>query len=322
MAKLSSPFIVISGDDDFSQDRYIAYRKTAWKKRHITLRDGADMSEVDLVNLCETEPIFDEGQGRVIFLDNAQELKCGKVWSEYVDKRNPANLSNLFLAIVRDAKMPACWSSLAKKGTSVAFMKPRPWESKKILDGIDDEAEGLKLKLDLGVADLIYRLLGNNLRSVVNELTKVSYLVGPDRLVRKEHVVKVMVSSVEIEPHQVMEAAFGKNKKLAQNRLSKLFKLSGDPVCIPIVVSGLHQVEKLLIARQILDQDGSVADVAIRLGIHEYVCKINIVPTAQKHTAKALLGHMNNLCKLDFQIKGAARSKRTLEELAVLAIAA
>jgi DNA polymerase III delta subunit len=56
--------------------------------------------------------------------------------------------------------------------------------------------------------------------------------------------------------------------------------------------------------------------------MHEFACKTNLIPVAQKHTVKVLLGHMNQLCKLDAQVKGAARSKRTLVELAVLSLAA
>jgi DNA polymerase III delta subunit len=324
MSKLSGPFIVVYGDEDFLQDRYISGRKAAWKKnRSLLHRDASDTTEGEIVGFCETRSLFDEEEGgRAVILDNAQDLKTDKVLAEYIEGRDAKDFSALLLAVIRDTKLPAIWTAAAKKGAAVTFMKLRPWETQKAIDRIAEEAARAELKLDSGIADLIHKYVGDNLRAAANELTKLSYIVGPDKLVKKEHVTKLVTPNIEIEPKQVVEAALSKNKVLAANRLSKIFKMNGDAACVSIVSSCLYQIEKILVVRQMLDRGDSVSLIAQRFGMHEYACKMNLIPIAQKHSVKGLLGHMNHLCKLDAQVKGAARSKRTLVELAVLALAA
>lgn len=322
MAKLPGPFIVVYGDEDFLLDRYVSARRVAWKNRQVVTADGSKTSEGELVNLCETRSFFDDDMGRAVILDNAQDLKSEKVLEEYVQGREAADLSSILLVIIRGTKIPAMWNSAAKKGATLSFLRLRPWETQKAVDRISEEATRLGLKLDTGVAELIHRNLGDNLRDTSNELVKLSYVLGEDKLVKRDLVVRLMAANIEVEPRHVAEAAMAKNKQQAINRLSKMFKAQGESACVPVVSSCLYQVEKALVARQMLDQGDAVATIAQRFGMNEYACKMNIIPVAQKHTVKSLLGHMNHLCKLDAQVKGAARSKRTLVELAVLSIAA
>ncbi len=322
MAKLPGPFIVVSGDEEFLQDRYVTGRRAAWKGRSVVIKDASETTEGEVVSLCEKRSMFDDDEGRAVIIDNAQDLKTDKVLAGYIEGRDVSDFSCILLAIVRGAKIPSVWGAASKKGALFSYMKLRPWESEKAIDRISSEATRVGLKLDVGVADLMYKAAGDNLRTVVNELGKLVYLVGPDKLVKKEHVVRVITVSTEVEPRHIAEAALSKNKRLAANHLSKIFKQMGDGACVPIVSSCLYQVEKILVTRQMLDRGDAVETIAQRFDMHAYACKMNLVPLAQKHTVKALLGHMNHLCKLDAQVKGAARSKRTLVELAVLAIAA
>lgn len=323
MAKLPGPFIVVYGDEDFYQDRYITGRKAAWKNRNIFHRDASDTTEGEIVSFCETRSFLDEEEGgRAVILDNAQDLKTDKVLTEYIEGRDVKDFSTILLAVIRGPKITPLWTAAAKKGAALPYLKLRPWETQKALDRISDEADALGLKLDSGIAELIHRYIGDNLRAAANELTKLTYIVGADKLVKKDHVIRVISPNTDVEPRHVAEAALSKNKVLAANRLSRMFKMQGDSACVPIVSSCLYQVEKILVTRQMLDQGDAVATIAQRFGMNEYACKLNLVPLAQKHTVKVLLGHMNQLCKLDAQVKGAARSKRTLVELAVLAIAA
>lgn len=322
MAKLSGPFIVVCGDEDFLQDRYVDGRKAAWKDRSITYRDASEVTETEVVSLCERRSFFDDDGGRAVIIDNAQDLKTDKILAEYIEGRSKDDFSCILMAIVRGAKIPSVWAAAAKRGATLSYMKLRPWETDKAIERIEAEATRAGLKLDASVASLMHRYLGDNLRATANEINKLAYIVGPDKLVKKDHVVRVIAVNTEVEPRHVAEAALAKNKALALNRLSKIFKVLGDSACVPIVSSCLYQVEKILVTRQMLDRGDAVATIAQRFAMHEYACKMNLIPVARQHSVKVLLGHMNHLCKLDAQVKGAARSKRTLVELAVLSIAA
>jgi len=322
MAKTPGPFIVVYGDDDFLQDRFVAARVAAWKDRQVQRRDASTLSAGELVSLCESRSFFEDDGGRAVILDNAQDLKADKALEQYIVDKDPTNASCILVAVIRGNKISAAWVEAAKKGRQIAFLKLKPWESQKAVERIIDEATALGLKLDQGMAQALYKNLGDNLRATVNELNKLVYVVGERRLVKKEHLQKVLVSNTETEPKHVSEAALSKDLTLTANRLSRIFKLSGESACVPVVSSCLYLVEKVLITRQMMDRGDEIKTIAARFEMHEYACKMNIVPLAHKHTVKSLLGHMQHLCRLEAQVKGAARSKRTLVELAVLAIAA
>lgn len=320
MARAAGPFIVAFGDEDFLLDRLIQGRKTAWKNRQITVMDGASTTEDKFITACETVSFFDEG-GRAIILDNAQELDTSKELAAFIQRRDPKDTSTLVLIIVRDKKLGAAWNEALKKGSSVEYAKFKPWETEKVLSRYTDEAAILGLKLDKGVVEAFHNLLGDNLRSVVNELKKLSYLVKPGEAITKAHVYSVISPDRPAEAYEVGELAVQKNLKAAMFKASLVFTYLGEGAAVPITHGLLRQVERMLIARQMLDKGDGPDVLAVRFNVHKFVCMKNIIPVAQKHTIPSLLKHMQNLCKLDSQVKGAARSKRTLVELAVLSIA-
>jgi DNA polymerase III delta subunit len=327
MAKIAGPFIVVFGDEDYEIDRFVAIRRHVWKDREIIVRDATvakkddTFTEQHLVTLLDTKSFDDEG--RLIILDNAQEMEIDTALAECVEKRSATNTSTVLIAIIRSGgKLPEVWAEAAKKGARVSFAKFKPWEDDKVIDRIVKEATSFKIKLDDGIATLVYKFLGDNLRLTVNELRKLSYLVGEGGLVKKEHIAQLLVASVEVEPREVAEAALNKDKRAVLSRMSRIFKDQGEAACVPLVSSCLYQVEKILVIRHMLDQGLSVDAIAERYGKKAFYIQKHFLPTAQKHTVKGLVGHMKKLCEVEAQVKGAARSKRTLVELAVLSIAA
>lgn len=323
MARPSGPFIVVYGDEDFYLDRFVEKRRAAWKDRHVRVRDGGTLKEIELVNMCEAQTMFDDG-GRAIILENAQDLKAdkSKALETFIEERDPKDSSLILLAVVRAKKLPAIWTEASKKGAQASYLKFKPWESHKVIDRITEEAKLLHLKLEPGVAELIFKALGDDLRTTVNELRKIAYLVGEDAVVKSEHVLKVIAKNMPAEAYQVGDAAIAKNVKQAMTTMSLVYKMLGEGACVPVTAGLIRQVEKTLIVRQMMDKGDHAKVIGARLNIPEFVVMKNLVPIAHKHSVKSLVGHMKNLCKLDAQVKGAARSKRTLVELAILSIAA
>lgn len=323
MAKVSGPFIVIYGDEDFLQDRFIESRVAAWKdRRQVHRRDAAHTKAADVLSLCENQSYFDEDLGRAVILDNAESLKVDKAFEQYVQEKSAQDQSSVILAVIRDNDIPKFWSEASTKGSQFGFFKFPPWKTKDILERFTNEATRLGLTLDEGVADMIYNNVGDNLRLVANEMQKMSYLVGDRKNITRADYLKILVPGTDVEPKQISEAALSRNLLATANRLSKIFKLMGEEKAGPAVTTScLYLVERVLVARQMLDRGDSIKAIADHLKVHPYACEKNLIPLARIHSVKSLLGHMQNLCKLDSQVKGAARSKRTLVELAVLSIA-
>lgn len=320
MAVRSYPFLVIYGDEEFQLDRFVQQQKDLWRDRDVEVRDGDLITEEGLVTLLESRSVFDDTP-RAVILDNAQELKLDKTFAEYVEGKNPKDISTILLAVVRAKELPAAWKPVAKKGWSDKRSKFKPWETELVVGRISEEAKELGLKLEKGVPELIHYCLGDNLRSTVNELRKLTYLVEPGSVVTKAQVSTVIAKDMPAEPYQVAEQAIAKRPKQAMNLASLVFSAMGETASVPIASALMREVEKMLVVRQMLDKGDPHNVIATAIGKHPYVFTKNILPLASRHTVPVLVGHMKNLCRLDGQVKGPARSKRTLVELAVLSIA-
>lgn len=322
MPRLSGPFTVLYGDEEFLIDRAIATQRLQWKnqKRSVSLLDGEFTSEANFLAQCEMQSIFEDDL-RGIVLDNAQELKTSKRLEAFLSSRDPKDLSTVVLIVHRGSSLPKAWTEAVKKGSEEHFLKFKPWETEKVHKRTIEEAKRLGLRLGKGVPELFHYALGDNLRSVVNELNKLTYLVGSGT-VEKADVASIIAPDVPAEPWQVAEAAMTKDSTRAMNLLALLQAYMGDGFVVPVTISLQRQVEKILVVRQMLDKGDTVATIAAAMDKSEFFCQKNIIPVARRHTVKGLLEHMKTLCKLETRVKGAARSKRTLVELAVLSIAA
>ncbi len=91
---------------------------------------------------------------------------------------------------------------------------------------------------------------------------------------------------------------------------------------MPTTNALMKQVERALVVRCQLDRgvDPDLVAASVGLDAKKFPYK-QLAEAAKKHASRDLLRHMSRLCKLDVDVKGAASSKRTLVELAILAVA-
>ena len=325
--KRSAPFTVSFGGEPYLLDLDLERAKQA-TQRHVILLDGASTNEDEIVSECETRSF--DGTDRIVIVDNAQKI-AGKdgVLQRYIDGKNPEDDSAILVAIVRADKLSSIWVDAGKKGRILQHQAYKPWEMDKKAARVVQEAKSLGLKLDKDVAELLIKVTGDNLRQCVNELRKMPYLVGEGELVTQKHVALVASHMYPAEPYDVSKAAVSKTPKKAMTFLSHLYKHMGEGTWVPTVVSLQRLVEKLVVARQMLDSGEPHALIGRVLGITseqdskaEFAFRKNWLPIVSRHSVTELLRYMENLCELESQVKGPARSKRTLVELAVLRIAA
>lgn len=313
------PFFVAFGGEDFLLDRDIE-KARSWKNRQVTLVDGVGKDDYEIVSMCEAEAT--DGVARTIIVDNANKVKGDKYLKEYITKKIPTDASVILVAVIRAEKLPEIWSSAASKGQGVERKKLKTWDdNNEVVKWVNAEALRLGVSFEKGIDLLFYQNVGSDLYRLSNELKKLALLVGDAGKIAKEHLVKVTSASPVAESFHVAEAAMIKDRKRAMNSLSILYKNQGEKALVPVVYALMRQVEKTLIARRLLDKGTSEADVAVALGVKPWVFQKSILPQARQHGAKDLVRHMGRLCKLDVDVKGPAHSKRTLVELAVLAIA-
>lgn len=311
------PFIVSYGGENFFLDRDLERARTA---KRLVLRLDADedeLTDVQLVGYCENYSEYP----RTIIVDNAQKLKGDKALRAFIEERGITDTTLLVVAIVRSEKLPEIWSLAVSKGKVYERKKPKPWENDPYTDFISSEATRLRIAINGEVASMLYRFVGPDFYRLANEIRKLAIYVGQAATVTKDHVAKVTTRTPHAEPFQVADAVINKEPQRALSLLSVLYQNSGDDSLIPIVRALMRQVETTATIRCLQDRGVSESDIAMLIAMNIWRYRNAAAPVARKHDPKSLARHMGLLSKLDADVKGPSRSKRTLVEMAVLSIA-
>jgi DNA polymerase III subunit delta len=311
------PFLVSYGAEDFFLDREIG-RARKWPKREVILLDGEDVTERELVRSLETPA---DGSKTVI-LDNAQKVKTGKLLKAFVDESTPNDLSTILFAVVRSEKLPAGWQHVAQKGDSSEAKKFKSWETRDLFTWINGEAATHNVQFAPGVDQVFLKYVDVDLYRLSNEIRKLAIYVGPNGTITREHVDLIVSRTPSATQFQVAEMAIAKNAIGAMNAFSILYRNEGDSCLLPTASALMKQVERALIVRRSFDRgvDAGIASASVGLDATKFPFK-QLSSAVKKHTSPDLVKHMTRLSKLDADVKGPASSKRTLVELAVLAIA-
>ena len=319
-AKRALPAFVVSfGAEDYYLDRDVALAR-ACADRTVVQLDGDGLTDAQLVSICEEVP-WDEAK-RIVVLDSAEKVKGDKKLRAYIDTRDAKDDTTVLVAVIRNEKLPEVWNAAGKKGKLQEHKKLKTYESNnEVVKWIEGEARNCKLVLGKGMSLLLFQLVGSDLRKLANELRKLTILVGENGTVGVDQIKLTVAPSPTAEPFQVAEAAITKDSRKAMDTLSTVYKVMGDEAHVPITFSLIKQIEKLVVARDLLDKGTSEEVIAEAMGMNVWRFKNVFLQAVQRHKMRDLVGHMTRLRKLDANVKGAARSKRTLVELAVLAIA-
>jgi len=308
-------FVVAFGDENFYLDRDITKIKQG--KREVFQLDADNgLSDIELVALCRQYSELP----RTIIVDNAQKLKGQKVLQEFIENRNASDHSLILVGIIRGEKLPEVWSLAASKGKGFERKKFKPWDTAKYINFIKIEATRLRVSIEKDAAEFLFQCVGIDLYRLENETRKLAIFVGQAGTIKKEHIALITSPTPKAEPFQVAEQVMSKNLKKALQLFSVLHRNMGEDSIIPVVRALMNQVEKTLVIRCYQDKGVSEGDIAGLIGMKEWPYKNVAAPIARKHTLNALISHMQKLCKLDADVKSAARSKRTLVELTMVSI--
>lgn len=323
--RFTTPIVVSFGEEGFFLDHdFNQFRDQP--QRTVVALDGADLTDEELVSICSTISVdLDDPANtkpRVVVVDDAHKFKAEKAMKAYVEGKAPDDYGCVLALIFRSEKLPSFWAKQGSKVTVREHKKLKTWDNNnEVIRWLLEEAKRLKLSLDAKMAAGMFQIAGDDLYRLSSELRKLLLLVGPGVPVTVDHLKLVLSPGTTAEPWTVAEAAFAKNPKKAINALSSLYRYSTDDPSIPVMGAMMRQAEKLLVARSMMDRGASPEDVAARLGMHPFRFKMSLLPHVEKHTQRGLTLAMQNLCKLDVDLKRTSHSRRTLLELTVIDLA-
>lgn len=323
--RFPTPFVVSYGEESFFLDKDLAQFREQ-HQRSITVLDGEDVSEAEVVSACTTMMVdFEDPMATkpvLVIVDNANKLKCDKQMKAYVEGKDAKDLTTVLCLIARGEKVPAFWAKLGAKVTTREFKKLKTWDNdNQVIAWIVEEAKGLGLVVDTRLAAIMFEVAGADLYRLTSELRKLQLLAGKGA-VTIEHLKLVMTPGSNATPWTITEATFQKNPKRALNAISSVYKHYVEDPSLLILGALMKQMDQLFVVRSMLDKGAQPDEVAGRLGMHPYRFKMSLLPTAGKHSVRGLTLGMQTLCKLDVELKRTSQSRRTLVELAVLELSA
>jgi DNA polymerase-3 subunit delta len=321
--RFTTPVVVSFGEEPFLLDRDLnSFRDQ--KNYAVTLLNGSDVSDSEVVSTCETYQIdFDDPTNilpRVTVVDNANKLKADKRLKAYLDSRDLNDLSAVLAVVIRSASLPAFWAKFGARATIIEHKKFKTWDNNnEVVKWVLEEASRIKLSLSLQIAQAMFQVDGADLYRLSSELGKLKLLVGKSP-VTVEHLRLVMTPTSTVESWDVAEATFLRNPKKALVMLSDLYRYATDDPSLMILGALIKGAERIFVARSILDKGAAPDEAAAGVGMHPYRFKLSLLPQVEKQTVRRLVTAMQKLCKLDVDLKRTSH-RRTLIELAVLDLA-
>jgi DNA polymerase-3 subunit delta len=321
--RFTTPVVVSFGEEPFFLDRDLKlFAKVPGYA--VTRLDGSEVSSSKVVSTLVSSQInfddLDNPPVNLVIVDNAHKLKVEKALKSYLDGLEPNDLSAILVGVFRSSSVSGAWSKLGSKALVREHKKLKTWENNnEVVQWVQDEASRVGLKIEPRVALGMYQITGDDLYRLSSEIHKLKLLIGKG-VVTGEHLSLVMTPSSNVASWDVADSVFQKNWKKALSQVSNVFKYATEDPSLMILGALIKGVERLFVARSMLDKGISHDEVAGRLGMHPYRFKMSVLPQAEKQTTARLVSNMQMLSRLDVDLKRTSH-RRTLVELAVYDLA-
>lgn len=321
--RFTTPVVVSFGEEPFFLDQDIKMLGST-KGYAVTYLDGLEVSGSKVVSACVSNQInfddLDNSPTNLVIVDNAQKVKVDKALKLYLESLEVKDLSAILVGVFRTASVTGAWSKLGPKAIIREYKKLKTWDdNNEVVKWVQDEAARLGLKIDSTIGTFMYKVAGDDLYRLSSEVHKLKLLLGKG-VVTKEHLDLVMAPTSNLASWDVADSVFLKNWKKALIQVSQVFKYAPEDPSLMILGALIKGVERLFIARSLLDKGVSPDDIAGRMGMHPYRFKKAVLPQAERQTVARLVSNMQMLSRLDVELKRTSH-RRTLVELAVYELA-
>ena len=321
--RFTTPVVVSFGEESFflDQDIKLFAKATGYA---ITRLDGSEVSGSKIVTMCVSSQInfddLDNSPNNLVIVDNAQKVKLDKSLKSYLENMNAKDLSAILVGIFRTSSVTGAWAKLGNKAVFREYKKLKTWDTdNEVVKWVQSESARISLKVDRNIALTMFRVAGDDLYRLSSEIHKLKLLVGNGEVTLK-HLDLVMAPSDNTASWDIADSVFLKNWKRALNQVAKVFKYAPEDPSLMILGALIKGVERLFVARSMLDKGVSHDEIAGRLGMHPFRFSKTVLPQAEKQTVRGLVSNMQMLSRLDVELKRTSH-RRTLVELAVYELA-
>ncbi len=269
---------------------------------NVTTLDGKRFKLDTFIQACEAFPFLHDRR-TVVVTDLLKHQKAGKERDElksYLD-RIPTWSDVVFMENEEFDKRNAIFNHISKIGQTKEFLHPKETE---LIRWIGDHARTLNVTIDNPATARLITLVGNNGRTIINELTKMATYVRPGGMITATIVDLLVSDDTEENMFAFVDALAARRKGLA---LAKLHNLLDDGQAPQYVIFMIARQLRILLQVQILDQQRTrSADIAATVGLRPGFLTDKAIEQARGFTSTELERLHAHLLKLDHQSKTGA----------------
>jgi DNA polymerase-3 subunit delta len=271
----------------------------AARSLNVVRLDGKRFKLEALMNACEAFPFLHDRR-LVIVDDLLKHQKAGKERDElktYLDKL-PAWADVLFNENEEFDKRNAIFNHISKIGQVQEFLHPKETE---LIRWIGEQARARQVVIDNAATARLIALVGNNGRTLINELDKLANYVRPGGSIN-ESVVQLMVADdTEQNLFTFIDEMAARRKGAALAKLRKLIADGQAPQYIIFMIA--RQIRILLQVRELDLARTRPNDIAAKVGLRPGFLTDKAIQQARGFRADELERLHERLLSLDHKSK-------------------
>jgi DNA polymerase III subunit delta len=274
--------------------------------------DGRNLKPSELLVVCGTIPFL--GEHRLVVVEGLLgrfesrrygEKRQGKGSREGVDPWKAASqalaeMPESTVLVFVDGELSAS-NALLKLLAPVAdvrhFESPR---QRAVPEWIRDRAAKLHMPISPGAVSLLAELVGNDLRTLSQELEKLATYAGEHQI--EEEDVKVLVSGAREASVLAMVDAVVEGRGLPAVRLLEQLRAEGASSTMALSMI-TRQYRNLILAKELLLAHLSPAEIGQRLGIRSEYALRKVLEQSRRHSMAQLEAAYGRLVEADAAIK-------------------
>lgn len=184
----------------------------------------------------------------------------------------------------------------------------------KVIEWIQEKFKESEKNIDKNLADKLFALIGNNLRFLNNEISKIAnYNKGKE--IEEESVDKLASASLNDDIFLFSDKLANKQKAEAVRLLNEQLQSGANPVYLLTMI--IRQFRILLQIKAALEDNVSQVSLAKHLSLHPFIIKKSAT-SAQLYSLEDLKLIYRKLLNLEKNIKSSGLKPKTLLNLFVL----
>lgn len=286
---------------------------------NFTVYDGDLSSGKSIRNAIQTLPLY--GSNRMVVVKGIENLASGDITELTSALEDMPELSYVVLQSNND-KLDGRLKLVKLCRAQGAVVNLRRLFPSQLTLWIKARAKALDVRMDENALGLFMTVVGNDLWSIENELTKLATYQGSDRgVVTEQHIRSIAASTTENDIFDVIDAIAEKDKKKA---LILSFQMLRDGTPVPLMLALIvRQLTLLLKTKLVLEGTSYISpqELARSLGIASYAGQ-KCLKQHERFAFDELKSALTNLARAEKAIKTGEGDGVSTLELAILSIVA